>query len=164
MIRVVYPVTVMLAFCSCNSNHDQPLVRNGLQMDRQNGTTPDEIKHKWKRFAINDWYELSELRVNDKQSIIHWRIAKGDPQLGIGVASDIGVLAKRRGFTYFRLSQTDPTETHADYLTDIKFKENIINDLFVVDFFIAKPEKMDRVFDVAMMVMISEQGGHEDTD
>ena len=162
MNRFAFTFALILTICGCNPVRDPPTAPNRNQA-QQDDSARGATEHEWASFATNEWYQLSELRITAKQSIVHWKITKPDPQLGIAVAVDLAVLAKPRGFTHFRVKQSDPYETHARFLNDLEIDEELINEIVVVDFYRGEPDQLDRVFDVEMMVTLAKQQDSENS-
>jgi len=157
LLRWVFAASIIFVSLGCDSKRGlKDASKNQIEL------APLEIESlvddiEWVRFVRNEWYEASELRLDDQRSVIHWKLFKSDPQLGIRLAIDLGVMAEPRGFTHFRINELNPGVIDAEVFEALEIEMGENGQLFVVNFFKKKPDRDDEVFEVKQMVALAKQ-------
>lgn len=138
-------IVIVLIMLGCDSRQEQP-----------SNQASGGGRQRWTTIGKNEWYELSEFRAKVDESVVYCDFAKTDPQLGIGLAIDLAVLADSRGFTHFRRTEADPAEKYPQVLADIN-SDKRQSDLFIVHFYHAKPDGHTDVFEVKSLMGLADR-------
>jgi len=153
MLRMIIVVS-LLVFVGCDSSakHERAADTEVTANSVQSPPPVEDNLPAWELIDSNEWYDIFELKLTDRESFISTAFHKTDAQLGIGVSLSVAVLADDRGFKYFRFNDASLTEEQAKMLEPLLPEGRVLETTTMAEFLAVKPEQSESyVFDAGFM-------------